>query len=116
MHGLECLDFQLMLATCLEVLRTSYVTGYVKRDHFMHNVKSCYEPVKFTCHIGNVSAAVISIAGIFGTKINECELQFDSKNSNFWSAPSGPFSQIQSHNYYSIKKLPFIAGPCSLHS
>ena len=23
MHGLECLDFQLMLATCLEVLRTS---------------------------------------------------------------------------------------------
>ena len=40
MHGLECLDFQLMLATCLEVLRTS-----------------CY----------------------------------------------------------SIKKLPFIAGPCSLH-
>ena len=32
------------------------------------NVKSCYEPVKFTCHIGNVLAAVVSGTNIFGTE------------------------------------------------
>ena len=32
------------------------------------NVKSCYEPVKFKCHIGNVLAAVVSSMNIFGTE------------------------------------------------
>jgi hypothetical protein len=45
-----------------------YVTVHEKRGNFAQNVKSCYEPVKFTCHIGNVLAAVVSIMNIFGTK------------------------------------------------
>ena len=45
-----------------------YVTVSEKRGNFAQNVKSCYEPVKFTCHIGNVLAAVVSSTNIFGTK------------------------------------------------
>ena len=41
-----------------------------KRGNFAQNVKSCYEPVEFTCHIGNVLAAVVSIRNIFGTEVS----------------------------------------------
>jgi hypothetical protein len=49
-------------------LFTSYVTIHEKRGILAQNVKSCYEPVKFTFHIGNVSTAVVSFTNIFGTK------------------------------------------------
>ena len=40
----------------------------LKKDNFAQNFKSCYEPVKFTCHIGNVFAAVNSSTNIFGVE------------------------------------------------
>ena len=39
-----------------------------KRGNFAQNVKSYYEPVKFTCHVGDVLAAVVSSTNIFGTE------------------------------------------------
>ena len=39
------------------------MTGFEKRDHFAQNVKSCYDPVKFTCPLGNVVPDVFSISG-----------------------------------------------------
>ena len=44
------------------------VTVSEKRGNSAQNVTSYYEPVKFTCHIGNVLAAVDSSTNIFGTE------------------------------------------------
>jgi hypothetical protein len=46
---------------CISKVYTMWQYNYEKRGNFAQNVKSCYEPVKFTCHIGNVLAAVVSI-------------------------------------------------------
>jgi hypothetical protein len=47
---------------------SSIVTVHEKRGNFALNVESCYDLVKFTCHIGNVLEAVVSTTNIFGTK------------------------------------------------
>ena len=64
---------------------TLYVTGFEKRDHFdfAQNVKSCYEPVKFTCPLENVLELHLEPNEIIANSI------LDTKNSKFWSAPNG---------------------------
>ena len=57
-----------------------------KRGNFTQNVKSCYEPVKFTCHIENILTAVDLIKElneIYNFDIHPSEAMYMTSNFIF---------------------------------